>query len=324
MGFKELIGQEKAVKLIKEGLRSGRLNHGYLYYGPENRGKFTFALGAAKALNCFQEKEDYCGACLSCEKIDKGVHPDLRVIEAQQGKSIKIEQIKKVKGFSSSRPHEGLRKVIIIKDAQLMTLPAANSLLKLLEEPPSYLYFILTSPALDLVPPTIISRCQLVPFGRVSRQKIYSYLSKNSPLTEDELKGVVHLADGSMGRALSMISSPDWKDKRERYLKRTLQVLSGEEKEIFIQAEELAGEEDLFDYLEFLESFLRDSLVYHAGGDKDLLINVDFYNEIETEGNIPSEKLLYMMKEVEGFKKNLPLPLNRRLSLEALLVKMKG
>jgi len=323
MGFNDLIGQEKAVKLIKEGLRSGRLNHGYLYYGPENRGKYTFSLAAARALNCSQEKEDYCGTCLSCQKINKGVHPDLWVIEPQ-GKNIKIEQIKKIKGFSSSPPHEGLGKVVIIKDAQLMTLPAANSLLKLLEEPPSYLYFFLTSPALDLIPPTIISRCQLVPFGRVSREEIYYFLAKNSFLEENELKGVAHLADGSVGKALSMISSPHWKDKREKYLKRTLKVFSGKEGDIFAQAEELANEEELFDYMEFLESFLRDCLVYHSTGDKDLLINVDFLHEIAAEGNIYPDKLLNMIKEVEEFKKNLPLPLNRRLSLEALLVKMKG
>ncbi len=327
MGFDSFAGQKKAVEVFKSGLRRKKLNHAYLLYGPPERGKMTFALLAARAINCRERREDSCGQCVSCQKTEKGLHPDVTVI-SPQGSSIKIEQIRKAKTQASYRPHEGEKKIIIIEEAHLMSLPAANSLLKILEEPPFYLVFILISSDLALIPYTVVSRCQPVPFNQVPPGEIYRFLEEEmGSIPREQLQRAATLADGSIGQALNILSSSEWQERRERYFQLSRDITVNSDKDIFSCVEELmelVEEGKIMEFFDYFHSFLRDRLVYQSTGEESLVINIDFLQEIKDIKHNSYNELLKMIREVERFKKNAGLPLNKRLALEALLVKLKG
>ncbi len=209
-----------------------------------------------------------------------------------------------------------------------MSLPAANSLLKILEEPPFYLVFILISSDLALIPYTVVSRCQPVPFNQVPPGEIYRFLQEEmGSIPREQLQRAATLADGSIGQALNILSSPEWQERRERYFQLSRDITVNSDKDIFSCVEELmelVEEGKILEFFDCFHSFLRDRLVYQSTGEESLIINIDFLQEIKGIKHNSYNELLKMIREVERFKKNAGLPLNKRLALEALLVKLKG
>ena len=158
-----------ASKVLAMALRSGRIAHAYLFRGPAGSPKSDFAYEFAAGLLCdsVSDEGERCGACYSCREVIKRSHPDLYVIE-KEGTAIRIKRSHEILKEAISRPFHSGRKVFIIEDAEEMTAEASNALLKLIEEPPPYVVFVLTTGNASAIPETIISRCQVVPFKQAS------------------------------------------------------------------------------------------------------------------------------------------------------------
>ncbi|CAM3957868.1 DNA polymerase III subunit delta' [Cohnella lubricantis] len=163
MALRDVPGQGRARSLLQNAIRSGRVAHAYLFAGPAGSGRLAMAQAFAQTLLCEKQGEDACGECLECRKVLHGNHPDLHLI-APDGASVKIEQIRELQRELSYRSAGAGRKIYIIEGAETMTVQAANSLLKFLEEPPSPVVAMLIAPSAQAVLPTILSRSQLVPF----------------------------------------------------------------------------------------------------------------------------------------------------------------
>jgi DNA polymerase III subunit delta' len=163
MGFQQVTGQDRAKALLQNALTSKRVAHAYLFAGPIGSGRREMAQVFAQALFCEKGGGDACGDCLECRKVLHGNHPDLHVV-APDGATVKIEQIRALQRELSYRSVGSGYKVYIIESAETMTVQAANSLLKFLEEPPSPVVAILLTPSAQAVLPTILSRAQLIAF----------------------------------------------------------------------------------------------------------------------------------------------------------------
>ncbi|MFC4777164.1 DNA polymerase III subunit delta' [Paenibacillus sp. GCM10023252] len=163
MSLEQVTGQWKAKRILKHALRSGKVSHAYLFTGPSGTGRLEMAQAFAKALFCEAGGEDACGHCLECRKFEHGNQPDLIRI-APDGQSIKIDQIRELQHEFAYKNSGTKRKVYIMERADKMTLQAANSLLKFLEEPVSPLVAILITDNGQAVLPTIRSRAQWIPF----------------------------------------------------------------------------------------------------------------------------------------------------------------
>ncbi|HEY8530555.1 MAG TPA: DNA polymerase III subunit delta' [Paenibacillaceae bacterium] len=164
MAIRDMPGQPAAKALLAHALRTGKVAHAYLFAGPPGTGRRAMALAFAQALFCEKGGDDACGECLACRKVQSGNHPDLRVI-APEGASLKLGQILQLQRDMSYRGMESARKAAILERAETMTPEAANSLLKFLEEPPPGLVAILIAPGPKALPPTVVSRMQVVPFS---------------------------------------------------------------------------------------------------------------------------------------------------------------
>jgi len=156
MPFSEIIGHEHNIKVLLRSIERGRLHHAHIFSGPEGVGKRLTAVSLAKALNCREMVADFCGHCVSCKKIDDGNHPDVKIV-VPDGQFIKIDQIRDLQHDLQFRPFEGKKRVFIIDSADKMGLPAANSLLKTLEEPPRDSILILVTANLHSLLPALLT-----------------------------------------------------------------------------------------------------------------------------------------------------------------------
>src|SRR5262245_52224494 len=175
--------------------------------GPAGVGKRRAAVAIAEALNCLkpQQSGDFaregCGECPACRRIQRGVHPDIIVIEPGEMGSIKIEQVRDVIARSEFRPFEGRRRVVIIDEADALVPQAQNALLKTLEEPPSASMFILISARPDALLPTVRSRCHHLRFRPLGPEDVAAALRRHGQ-SEKEAHAIAAIAEGSIGRAL--------------------------------------------------------------------------------------------------------------------------
>ncbi len=214
MSFDALIGQEVAVRAFQTALARGRLAHTYMVVGPEGVGKRTFARAAAKALLCEKGGTDACGSCSSCLKVGSGSHPDFFWLEPKAGRSaaaaegdpsgkfISIDDARELQEMLQLKPLEAPRKVAVIAECEMMTEPAANSLLKLLEEPPARTILFLTTSRPDNVAPTILSRCQLIRMTALEHIMILKILQRQFQLDDSSSTRLADAAGGSVSRAL--------------------------------------------------------------------------------------------------------------------------
>ncbi|MBO8153995.1 DNA polymerase III subunit gamma/tau [Thermovirga sp.] len=208
--FSQVIGQSTVVQVVKNKILSGKIPHAFLFSGPRGSGKTTVARLLAKAVNCtnLSKEGEPCGECGSCRAITEG--SSLDVIEIDGASHRGIDNIRELKEHVSLAPFSSPYKVYIIDEVHMVTTDGFNALLKTLEEPPSYVIFVLATTEPRKVPVTIRSRCQHIPFHRIGSQDIVSCLKnvlslEGVEVQDDALWEIAREADGSLRDALSIL-----------------------------------------------------------------------------------------------------------------------
>ena len=207
--FEEVRGQDHIVKTLKNQINSGRIGHAYLFCGTRGTGKTSIAKIFARAVNCEHPVDGSpCGECSMCHQIAEGA--SLNVVEIDAASNNGVENIRDIREQVQYPPTDGRYRVYIIDEVHMLSIGAFNALLKTLEEPPSYVIFILATTEVHKIPITILSRCQRYDFKRISIDTIAGRLAE---LTQAEqidvddraLRYVARAADGSMRDALSLL-----------------------------------------------------------------------------------------------------------------------
>lgn len=203
MSFNEIKGLDKQIGILKGYLKKGCLEGAYLFCGPEGIGKKLVAKMLAKAANCEEKGLEPCGRCASCMKIENNQHPDVHIIEPQDGK-IHIDAMRQLQREIKLKPYEAESKVVIINDARLFTGEAAACLLKSLEEPPKGSLVILISDRPALLFKTIISRCKIVKFTPLKREELKELLRKEYGIEKSLAHFLAYFSEGRLGFALRL------------------------------------------------------------------------------------------------------------------------
>lgn len=304
MLFSDFPGQERATKLLSGLLETDRIPHALLFAGPEGCGKLGMAIAFAQALLCTDPLEDgsACGQCNQCIKSRKLEHPDLHFsfpyigadyrsddfvkewksnvldnpylnyelwsssikAENKQGKIYKKECVNIVKKLSFKR-YEGRKKIMIIWLAEYLGIEG-NRLLKIIEEPPEGTQFILVTEHTEKVLNTILSRCQLIKFDKISDIALSKYLVDNKNLSEDRARDLAFFSNGNMLNALNGIEQ-NTKGEFELFIDWLRKSYQGKPVELVAKAEELAalgkdGLKQVFHYgLQFLSEVNRLSIL---------------------------------------------------------------
>ena len=207
--FEEVKGQDHIVKTLKNQVRAGRAQHAYLFCGTRGTGKTSVAKIMAKAVNCEHPVDGSpCNECASCRAIAAG--NSMNVIEIDAASNNGVDNIREIVEEVRYRPTQGNFKVYIIDEVHMLSAGAFNALLKTLEEPPSYVIFILATTESGKIPTTILSRCQRYDFRRIDQETMIARMREltereNVEAEERALRFVARSADGSMRDALSLL-----------------------------------------------------------------------------------------------------------------------
>ncbi|WP_127588656.1 DNA polymerase III subunit delta' [Paenibacillus koleovorans] len=205
MSFQQIPGQTRAKQLLQNSLRQGKVSHAYIFAGPSGTGRRQMARTFAQAMYCETLVDDACGTCLSCRKVEHGNHPELFLVEPD-GASIKIDQIRQLQQQFAYRSAGAGTKIYIIHEADRMTVQAANSLLKFLEEPLSPAVAILVTENGQALLPTIQSRSQWVTFTPMQPEEMEKALTGEG-LPPDLVRCAVQLTSGlESARTLSQLN----------------------------------------------------------------------------------------------------------------------
>jgi len=318
MAFRDVVGHQRPLQIIRKEIERGRVYHAYLFTGMEGIGKRLVAVNMAKALNCADHGDDACDHCSSCQRMDKGIHPDLIQI-TPAGEAIKIGQIRELQRDIAFKPYEARWRVIIVDQAERMTREAANAFLKTLEEPPPWTTIILVATAGAGLPPTVLSRCQRIPFNPLSQEEINKVLINH--LTAEEIHTLAPLAGGSPGRAIRMDA-----EEVAQVRGALSSALSPSLRDRLHVAQELAHQEGRGGmFLEVLGGWLRDLIVYRETGEEGQLLNGDLADEVkrvaprqETEGLL--RDFWFLLQVQRGIEAHG----NLHLSLESAVLELGG
>ena len=208
--FDDLIGQDVVAETISNSIKSNKTPNAYLFTGIRGVGKTTIARIVAKSLNCLNGIDKICKnkQCENCEAISNSNHID--VLEMDAASKTGVDDVRDLIEFSRYGPTSAKYKIFIIDEVHMLSKQAFNALLKTLEEPPKYLKFIFATTEIKKIPVTIVSRCQRFDLSRIKSKELFEFINKvkdkeNGKVTDDALKLIVKISEGSVRDALSLL-----------------------------------------------------------------------------------------------------------------------
>ena len=307
--FEDVKGQDHIVTTLRNQIEADRIGHAYLFCGTRGTGKTTIAKIFAKAVNCENPVDGSpCGECRSCRSIAAGA--SMNVIEIDAASNNGVDNIREIVDEVSYSPAEGRFKVYIIDEVHMLSIGAFNALLKPLEEPPSYVIFILATTEVHKIPVTILSRCQRYDFKRISIETITDRLrdlmvQENQQVQEKALRYVAKAADGSMRDALSLLDQCiAFHYGKELTYDMVLDVLGAVDTEVFSRLLRAVLERSVTDCIGILEEivmqgrelsqFVSDFTWYLRNL---LLIKTSEDNAIEDVVDVSSDNLVRLKEE---------------------------
>jgi len=307
--FTDSIIQPRIRSFFSESVKRQHLAHAYLFYGREGCGKEAFALELAKALTCLDEDTKPCNQCSHCLRINHLNHPDVQYIfpiskqtkaeeitanikskaanpyrdfDIKGHKNIPIEKIRELKNEAKYAPFEAPKRFFIITAADYLSREAANSFLKLLEEPPESLIIILITHDLNALPDTIRSRCQLVHFPPLTAEQIEAIV-KRYHAVDDDLQPIIRIAQNNVKSVFELLET-DARENRTRVYQ-FLQFIAGNDMLALTEQIDLLtlkkDKNSIIHFLQLLLMWLRDVLHYSILHKHDDFINLDFIGPIE-------------------------------------------
>lgn len=322
MFWNDIVGHQETKLALQRLVAAERVPHAILLVGTKGIGKGMVAQALAAAMLCQANTDKPCGKCAACQKVNTSSHPDFVCFESN-GEKIKIEQMRDLQSAAALSPVMGSRRAVIIEDAERLTLPAANSLLKILEEPSQSLLFILTATSVQSLLNTIVSRCRVFRLAPAAPDLLVEALIKNGYLAENA-EVAARLSSGRLGKAITLLE-PGGLDARAKAVTALRQLpeihtLSGWNGVLRLEGSEADNMTEVVEQLGFL---LRDMLLLRCGCE-NLAFNVDLVDELRelirdwSEAGL-QRALKELLEVTHAFTGNA----NSRLLCEALLLRMR-
>ncbi|HWR42870.1 DNA polymerase III subunit delta' [Sporomusa sp.] len=323
INWDEIIGHKDAVRILRTMLFADKMTHALLFAGPAGIGKSLAGKLLAAGILCSGSSTKPCGHCQACIMYSRAAHPDFTLVRPD-GRAIKIDQIRALQHFAALAPAAGLRRVCLIEDAELMTVQAANSLLKLLEEPPPGFVFILVAGTAQPLLPTILSRCRKIQFQPLAAGTLAQALVVKGYAPE-AANVAARLSGGRMGAALGLLA-PEGLAARNTAAELLDSLQDNGMEAVWDKALKLDSLEpkEVVVILEFLIYLLRDVVLIAGRHSEHLLYNIDYVPKLNSWADNWSEgQSISAISAVKNTIRAISGNANTRLAVEALLINLK-
>ena len=345
--FEDVKGQDHIVKTLRNQIKADRIGHAYLFCGTRGTGKTTVAKILARAVNCEHPVDgNPCNECASCRAIASGA--SMNVIEIDAASNNGVDNIREIREEVAYPPTEGRYKVYIIDEVHMLSIGAFNALLKTLEEPPSYIIFILATTEAHKIPVTILSRCQRYDFRRISQETILKRLEdlmekEQVDAEEKALRYVAKKGDGSMRDSLSLLDQciAFYLGEKLTY-DRVLEVLGAVDTDVFSELLRLVLAEQITDAIALLDRlildgrdltqfvndftwYLRNLMLLKASDDMEDILDISTENLAqlrEEAAMIRNDTLMRFIRIFSELANSIRYSVNKRVMLEMALIKL--
>lgn len=234
--FDGIFGQPRVREFLRASIASGRVSHAYLFTGPAGSNKTAAAYAFAQAILC---KDHGCRTCDDCRRIERRKHPDVHFYTPEGAQGYLIEQIREIVSGVSLAPIRAKGKVYILDRVDLLGVSAANAFLKTLEEPVEGVTFILLGRTREAVLPTIVSRCQVVPFRHIPAREAAGILSQKTGVTPEQARIAIEACNGSITRAMTFAKNAERAEFRTRIMEVLSNLPLSDERDVLEYAAEL-------------------------------------------------------------------------------------
>lgn len=316
-----VIGHEWALDLLAQAIRSGRPSHAYLFTGPAQVGKTTLARAFSQALVCERGEGPPCGACRTCQRVAEGRYPDVQLVKAEKN-TIQIEQVRNLQTDAAIAPLEGRRKVFIIREIERATPPAANALLKTLEEPAPHVVLLLTSNHRDQVLPTILSRCQIMGLRPMPLDQLQTALETRWGVDEERARLLARLSAGRLGWAVNAHTAPELWEMRAKHFDDLLGLVGGNAIARLAYAEKLSKGDDVETVLGLWATWWRDILLVQQRLPEEIL-NLDRRTQLLQQAELfGAEQVEAEITDLVQTLRRIRANVNLRLALDVLLLRL--
>ncbi|MDF2926268.1 MAG: holB [Paenibacillaceae bacterium] len=324
MSFQSIPGQARAKRMLQNGLKSGKLSHAYIFSGPAGSGRSQMAVKLAQAVFCTEMVDDACGTCRECRKVEHGNHPNLIRIDPD-GASVKIEQIRELQRELGYRASGDQKKIYVISQADRMTIQAANSLLKFLEEPgPDIMAILITENGQALLP-TIQSRAQWVPFTPLGVAEMVEALHEQEGHPLALVLPAAHVAGGLDG-ARNYIQSKEFAEARNVMLQLAKETLT-RFPHVLVTVQQLIFKSELAAQLSLILDLwllcLKD-MIHLRSGRRESVVYIDQTDWMYKHAmNLDMHYWVRSMELVIELQKRLRTSANAQLALEQAVIEMQ-
>ncbi|MCH2305375.1 MAG: AAA family ATPase [SAR202 cluster bacterium] len=264
------VTHDSIVENIGNSFQIGNTGHSYLISGETSVGKTTLAFDMARMFNC-ESNDKPCSSCTQCVRIDRNVHSDVRYLVPNSSTDfIGIKHVKELKSEVYLKPYEGKNRIVIIDQIHRLTKEASNSLLKILEEPPENVIFILLTNKFKSVLPTIVSRCRIFQLKTTSRDVISLHVTNNFSINDEMVKEISAISEGRLGWAIKASNDFQIVENLKKEIIEINDIFNSGIDEKFKYIDNLASEfssdrNSLPMKLQLWIDFLRDLIFYKSG-----------------------------------------------------------
>lgn len=320
----DVLGHDWAVNLLRDHVARGEVRHAYLFTGPRGIGRRTLALRLAQALNCLQPSSPGvpCRTCRACTQIERITHPDLLIVQAaQEGGTLKVDQIRVLQRSLSLHPYEARYRVAVLQRFEEANHNAMNALLKTLEEPAPQVVLILTAESAESLLPTIVSRCVELRLRPLPLEQVSQGLQDRWGIPPEQARFLAHLSGGRPGHALRLYQEPERLELRGSWLEDHFRLLTASRVERFSYCETISKDKDILRGLLIVWlSLWRDVLLRAADASRPIA-NLDRSEEVESIATRVDLQVAYrtacaLQRTLEMLERNV----NPRLATEVLML----
>ena len=342
--FSDVLGQDRVVNVLKNQVKSGQISHAYLFAGERGCGKTTCAKIFAKAINCLNPIDSSpCGECENCKSIEEESTMD--VVEMDAASNRRIDDIRNLKETVVYPPNNLKYKVYIIDEAHMITREAFNALLKIMEEPPSHLVFILATTEIEKIPKTILSRVQKFEFNKIGREDINKQIDiilsdRNITIEQEAKELIVKKAKGAMRDALSILDQVLSIDKNNFTLKDVENILGlvdfesldklianiisyNQKDSLDLLFDLRNNNKDDKDILDGLVGYFRDIMIYKTSQNRKYIENLDYLDLIKEKiEKISSDRLVSYLEILNDYSNRMKISDNSALLMEMAILRL--